>query len=58
MSDDKTKKRPEDSSRISLQEEYEVKSWCKKFNVSEEKLRAAVKAVGHMANDVEKHLKK
>jgi hypothetical protein len=58
MSDDKTKKRPEDSSRISLQEEYEVKSWCKKFNVSEEKLRAAVKAVGYMANDVEKHLKK
>jgi hypothetical protein len=58
MSDDKTKKRPEDSSRISLQQEYEVKSWCKKFNVSEEKLRAAVKAVGYMAKDVENYLKK
>jgi hypothetical protein len=57
MSDDKTKTGGQDRSRISLSEDYEVRDWAKKFGVTPEELRAAVKAVGSEASAVEAHLK-
>lgn len=58
MSDDKKKTGSSDRKRINLNEDYEVRDWSKKFGVTPEQLKAAVKAVGSMAEDVEKHLKK
>lgn len=58
MSDDKSKTGGPDRQRINLGEDYEVRDWSKKFGVSEEQLRAAVKRVGPMADDVERELRK
>lgn len=58
MADDKTKSGGQDRNRISLTEDYEVRDWAKKFNVTPDQLRAAVKAVGNDASKVQEHLKK
>ena len=58
MSDDKTQRRPQDSSRIAMGEDYEVEYWTNKFGVSREQLQQAVKAVGNGAAAVEVHLKR
>jgi len=58
MADDKTKTGKPDRDRIGLSEDYEVRDWAKKFSVSEERLRQAVKKVGPMAKDVAKELGK
>lgn len=58
MSDDKTSRGPADASRINVHEDYELRYWSQKFGVTLEQLRAAVKAVGVMAKDVEAQLKK
>lgn len=57
MSDDKSKTGRPDRDRISLSEDYEVEEWSKKFKVTPEELRQAVKKVGSIAKDVEKYLK-
>ncbi|MBU17978.1 MAG: DUF3606 domain-containing protein [Chloroflexi bacterium] len=57
MADDKTKSGGQDRNRISLTEDYEVRDWAKKFNVTPDELRAAVKAVGNDASKVQEHLK-
>lgn len=57
MSDDKSKAGGQDRSRISLSEDYEVRDWSKKFGVTPDELKAAVKAVGNEAKAVEAHLK-
>ena len=57
MSDDKTKTGGQDRTRISLSEDYEVRDWAKKFCVTADELKAAVKAVGNEAKAVEAHLK-
>ena len=57
MSDDKTQSGGQDRKRISLSQEYEVRDWAKKFNVTPEQLKAAVGAVGNEAAAVEAHLK-
>jgi len=46
MSDDRTKKGPEDASRINLSEEYEVRYWTEELGVSEDRLRQLVKDHG------------
>jgi hypothetical protein len=58
MADDKTKTGKADRDRINVNEAYELRDWCKKFGVSEGELKAAVKAVGPMAEDVAKRLGK
>jgi hypothetical protein len=58
MSDDKSKKRPQDSSRVNVHEEYEVEYWSKKFGVTPDQLRAAVSRVGVSAEKVEQELKR
>lgn len=57
MSDDKSKSGGQDRSRVSLSEDYEVRDWAKKFGVTAEELKAAVRAVGNDAKAVEAHLK-
>jgi hypothetical protein len=51
MADDLSK-RGADAKRISLTEEWEVRAWCDKFQVTEARLRQIVADVGHMADDV------
>lgn len=57
MSDDKSKVGSPDRDRINTHEDYEVRHWSKKFNVSADELKAAVAAVGPTAKAVEGHLK-
>jgi Protein of unknown function (DUF3606) len=44
--------------RIYLYQAYEVKYWTRKFGVSEDELKRAVKAVGHRAPDIELYFKR
>jgi hypothetical protein len=56
--DNKTKTGSPDSDLINVSEDYEVQYWSKKFGVSAEQLKSAIKAVGNSAKAVGKHLKK
>lgn len=56
MPDDLSKKGPADRSKVNVNEPWELQYWTKTFNVAEEKLKAAVKAVGTKVEDVRKHL--
>ena len=58
MADDKTKRAPQDDSRINLNEDYEVHYWTQKFGVTKEQLAAAVKAAGVSAQAVGAYLNK
>lgn len=58
MSDDLTNRGPRDRDRVNVNEEWERRWWCSKFGCTEEQLRAAVRAVGVMADDVRAHLAK
>ena len=58
MADSKKNIGKPDRDRISLSEDYEVRDWSKKFGVSPEELKKAVKQVGSNARDVEAYLKK
>jgi predicted DNA-binding protein YlxM (UPF0122 family) len=57
MSDDKTKTGGQDRSRINVNEDYELRDWSKKFGVTSQELKDAVKKVGDKASAVEAHLK-
>ncbi len=56
MSDDKSKRNYQDSSKINTSESYEVRYWCSKFHCSEDELRDAVKHVGSSSRQVEHYL--
>ena len=58
MPDDLTKRHPLDGKRIDVNQPYEVKFWCKEFEVSEDELRNAVREVGTSAYEVWVHLLK
>jgi hypothetical protein len=58
MSDDLTKTGPQDANKINLNETWEVNDWCKKFGITETKLREAVKAVGTSVAAVKTYLGK
>jgi Protein of unknown function (DUF3606) len=58
MSDDLSNRGPKDRARVNVNEPWELTYWCKKFNCTEAQLRAAVKAVGPMVTEVQKHLGK
>jgi hypothetical protein len=45
------------ASRVNVNESWEVRYWCGKFNCTEDELRAAVRAEGVMAADVERYIK-
>ena len=58
MADDKSKTGGQDRSRINVNEDYELRDWAKRLEVSPEKLKEAVNKVGPMADDVRKELGK
>jgi hypothetical protein len=58
MADDRSIRGAADRSRINMQEEYEVRYWTQKWNVSREQLAAAVREMGVMAADVARKLGK
>jgi hypothetical protein len=57
MADDKTQAGGQDRTKIDIHEDYELRDWSKRFGVTPERLKQAVKAVGPRAQDVEKHLR-
>lgn len=58
MSDDLSKKRPQDAAKVNVNETWELEYWSKKFGVTKERLKAAVKAVGTSVVAVQKYLGK
>jgi hypothetical protein len=58
MADDKTKTAPQDASRISLNEDYEVQYWTKTLGVSKERLAELVRQHGNSADKVRQALGK
>ena len=56
--DDKTKTGHPDSDLINASEYYELEYWSKKFGVTPERLKSAIKAVGASAKAVEAYLQK
>ena len=58
MTDDLTRKRPEDPTKINVNQDWEVDYWTKKFNVPKKDLENAVKKVGPSTEKVKKHLNK
>ncbi|MBK1613056.1 DUF3606 domain-containing protein [Rubrivivax gelatinosus] len=57
MADDKTQANGPDRDRINVNEDFELRDWAKKFDVSPEQIKEAVGAVGDRADAVEMHLK-
>lgn len=57
MSDDKKNIGKPDRDLINTSEDYEVQDWSKKFGVTQEELKKAVKKVGSNAKDVQAYLK-
>jgi hypothetical protein len=58
MADDLSNRGPRDRNRVDVNEEWELRYWCKKFGCTATELREAVKAAGTMADKVEAYLKK
>jgi hypothetical protein len=58
MSDDLRKRSPQDRSRISLVEPWEVRYWTHKFGVTRDQLEAAIRKVGHSVWEVAAELDK
>lgn len=56
MADDRTKRAPQDASRVSMSEDYEVEYWTGKFGCTREDLQAAVDAAGNSATAVEQFI--
>ena len=54
--DDKNIRGPKDSTKISMDEQWEIDYWCEKFGVTEEELAEAVDEVGDLVSDVEDYL--
>jgi hypothetical protein len=52
MSDDTSKRGPQDRSKVNLSERYEVDYWTKKWSVTEAQLREAVAKAGSGAKAV------
>ena len=57
MADDLANRGPADRDRVNVNEDWELRYWSDKFGCSEEELRAAVRAVGPMREDVERQLR-
>ncbi len=56
MTDNTADRGPEDRSRISLSQDYEVRYWSQRFGIDEKALREAVEDVGPSVQDVEQYL--
>lgn len=56
MSDNLGKRRPQDATKVNVNESWELNYWSEKFGVTKERLKEAVKAVGTSADAVKKYL--
>lgn len=58
MADNLGNRGPQDRARVNTSEAWELQYWTNEFGVTEEELKAAVKAVGPMVVDISKKLGK
>ncbi|WP_213278934.1 DUF3606 domain-containing protein [Chryseobacterium indologenes] len=58
MSDDLSKRRPQDATKINVNETWELDYWSKELGVTKERLKEAVRAVGTSVEDVKRYLGK
>lgn len=58
MSDDLSKRRPQDATKVNVNESWELNYWSKEFGVTKERLKEAVKAVGTSVTAVKRYLGK
>ena len=58
MPDNLTRRKPEDSTKININQDWEVRYWCKSIEVSETVLRKALEVVDPMVADVKAWHKK
>ncbi|WP_140909285.1 DUF3606 domain-containing protein [Cognatiluteimonas lumbrici] len=56
MPDNTADRGPQDRSRISLEQDYEVRYWSQRFGIDEDALRSAVEDVGPSVDEVERYL--
>jgi hypothetical protein len=54
---DKEARTPTDTSQVSLDEDWEVRYWCERFDTDEETLRMCVTEAGPRAADIERRLR-
>ena len=57
MADDKSKSGGEDRLRINVNQDHELRDWCKSLGTTPERLKEAVQAVGDRADKVREFLK-
>jgi len=57
MDDDLKNRGPADRDRVNVNEDWEMRYWTGRFACTDEELKAAVRAVGPMRDDVEAYLK-
>ena len=57
MSDNLENRGPQDASKVNVGEVWEVAYWTKKFGVSADELKQAVKQVGTSADKLGQHFK-
>jgi hypothetical protein len=58
MSDNLNIKKPQDPTKVNVNESWELEYWSQKFGVSIAKLKEAVSKVGVMVVDIKKYLGK
>ncbi|WP_418123332.1 DUF3606 domain-containing protein [Chryseobacterium sp. PTM-20240506] len=58
MSDDLSKRRPQDATKINVNESWELDYWSEELGVTKERLKEAVRAVGTSVQDVKLYLGK
>lgn len=58
MSDDLTRKGPEDPKKVNMSQTWEMDYWSQKFGISKDKLLKAIAAVGPMVADIKAWLAK
>jgi hypothetical protein len=58
MTDDLSRREPEDKFKINVREDWELEYWARKFGVTKEKIKDAVKQVGVQTKDVAQFLGK
>ena len=58
MPDAKVKRQPQDTARVTLGEQWEVRYWMETFGISNLELRGAVDIVGNGAHDVRQYLRR
>ena len=58
MADDLNNRGPADRARVNVNEDWERRYWAKEFGCTEDQLRAAVRDMGVMVDDLRRKLRK